>query len=71
MFDSTLILKGCHFSLPIIPKIYYIDDNFVYKKYFKFTEQHKYNFTDENKYDINKLFGFSIGYHHNNSYRFG
>lgn len=31
----------------------------------------KYNFNDIDQYDINKLFGFSFGFHHKNSARFG
>jgi len=30
-----------------------------------------YLFYDEDQHDVNKLFGFSIGMHHNNSFRFG
>jgi hypothetical protein len=37
---------------------------------FKFTESCLYEFHDEDQFDFNKLFGFSIGYHHNNSFRF-
>jgi hypothetical protein len=40
-------------------------------KYFKFTESTMYLFDDEDQHDVNKLFGFSIGMHHTNSFRFG
>jgi len=36
-----------------------------------FTDSTMYFFNDEDQFDINKLFGFSIGHHHTNSYRFG
>ena len=36
-----------------------------------FTEECLYNLHDEDQHDVNKLFGFSIGLHHKNSYRFG
>lgn len=40
-------------------------------KYFKFTETAIYLFNDEDQHDVNKLFGFSFGWHHKNSVRFG
>jgi len=40
-------------------------------RYFKFTDSTMYWFDDEDQHDVNKLFGFSIGLHHQNSFRFG
>ena len=39
-------------------------------KYFKFTDSCIYEFNSGYR-GVNKLFGFSIGYHHHNSFRFG
>ena len=36
-----------------------------------FTDSAIYYFDDDDQFDVNKLFGFSCGYHHNNSFRFG
>jgi hypothetical protein len=41
------------------------------RRKFMFTEQCLYNLYDEDQHDVNKLFGFSIGFHHKNSFRFG
>lgn len=71
MLDSTIILKGFHFSLPTIPNFYYVRNSFKYERLFKFSEQHIYEFSDIDRFDVNKLFGFSIGMHHNNSFRYG
>lgn len=56
MFVPVLIRKNKSFSIT---------------KHFKFTETAIYFFTDEDQHDVNKLFGFSFGMHHNNSVRFG
>lgn len=45
--------------------------SFIISKWVKFTGSCMYHFDDEDQYDANKLFGFSVGYHHNNSFRFG
>lgn len=45
--------------------------DFSITRYFKFTESAIYLFDDEDQHDVNKLFGFSFGYHHHNSVRFG
>lgn len=45
--------------------------SFVIEKWVKFTDSSMYFFNDQDQHDVNKLFGFSIGYHHNNSFRFG
>lgn len=36
-----------------------------------FTESCMFDLHDEDQWDVNKLFGFSIGYHHKTSFRFG
>jgi len=59
------------FFNPFIPVIIRRHKSFIIRKYFMFTDSTMYFFNDEDQYDVNKLFGFSIGYHHNNSYRFG
>jgi hypothetical protein len=38
---------------------------------FMFTKSCLYDLKDEDQYDVNKLFGFSIGFHHTTSFRFG
>ena len=39
---------------------------------FMFTDSCMFDLHDEDQWDVNKLFGFSIGHHHNNSsFRFG
>jgi len=39
---------------------------------FMFTDSCMFDLKDEDQWDVNKLFGFSIGHHHNcNSFRFG
>ena len=38
---------------------------------YKFTDSTIYHFDDADQFDVNKLFGFSVGMHHNNSFRFG
>jgi len=40
-------------------------------KEFNFSDSAIYHFDDDDQWDVNKLFGFSIGFHHDNSYRFG
>jgi len=39
--------------------------------YVKFNKDCIYVDTSNDRFDVNKLFGFSIGYHHTNSHRFG
>lgn len=69
------ILKGFRRPFPFIgiylPFVLLKNKSFTIKKRFRLTESCLYWFNDEDQHDINKLFGFSIGYHHNNSYRFG
>ena len=38
---------------------------------FLFTDSCLFDLHDEDQWDVNKLFGFSIGYHHKTSFRFG
>jgi hypothetical protein len=47
--------------------------NREYKREFiiKFDKSAIYSFNDEDQFDINKLFGFSMGHHHQTSFRFG
>lgn len=54
-----------------IPVIIRKDKSYSITKYFKFGESAMYHFEDADQYDVNKLFGFSLGLHHNNSVRFG
>ncbi len=44
---------------------------FTITKDFIFEQSAIYQFNDEDQHDVNKLFGFSVGWHHKNSYRFG
>lgn len=55
----------------LIPVLINKNKSYTISKYFKFDSSTIYHFEDEDQYDINKLMGFSIGMHHNNSYRFG
>ena len=54
-----------------IPIIFKKNKSFSIVKDFKFTLSTIYFFDDFDQFDVNKLFGFSIGMHHNNSFRFG
>ncbi len=66
------IKKGNHFSNRFIHKIlsfFNINRKMIYM--IKFDESALYSDDTLDRYDVNKLFGFSIGMHHNNSYRFG
>jgi hypothetical protein len=56
------------FPVPVIIKR---NRSFSIVKEFKFTNTAIYQFNDEDQYDVNKLFGFSLGFHHINSVRFG
>jgi len=58
------------FYLPI-PILINKNKSFSIIRYFKFDESAIYFFNDNDQYNVNKLFGFSIGFHHNNSVRFG
>jgi len=56
---------------PIIPVLINKNKDYSITRYFKFTETAIYRFYDEDQHDVNKLFGFSFGWHHKNSVRFG
>lgn len=49
------------------------EDRLLYydTKWLSFDDTIKYNIGKEDQADVNKLFGFSYGYHHNNSDRIG
>lgn len=70
---KIIVKKGNHRSYSFFPKIYVLNryKSFEINRCFKFTESAFYDLHDEDQGDVNKLFGFSIGYHHNNSCRFG
>lgn len=66
------IKKGKHYSNNLIHKILL---PFNYKNkvsyYVTFDESCIYKDETNDRFDVNKLFGFSIGFHHKNSHRFG
>jgi len=71
---KKLIRKNTRRPFPyfeFIPHITFINRSFTISKRFKFTESAIYYFNDDDQFDVNKLFGFSVGMHHNNSFRFG
>jgi hypothetical protein len=55
----------------LIPVLIKKDKSFWISKYFMFTNSSLYFFNDEDQHDVNKLFGFSFGWHHKDSVRFG
>lgn len=63
-----LIEEGNHRS-GFYPNLHFNIKNIKYEVIF--TESCLYKFNDVDDYDVNKLFGISFGYHHNNSIRFG
>lgn len=66
------IKKGNHYSNKFLYKLFNFFHYSDHLSYFcKFNKSALYIDTTENRFDINKLFGFSIGRHHINSYRFG
>lgn len=66
------IKKGRHYSNGFIHKLMNFFHNNDRMSYFcTFNDSAIYTDTTQDKYDVNKLFGFSIGQHHINSYRFG
>lgn len=61
-----------HYSNSFIYKLFHLLNFKNRMEYFvKFDRDALYTDTTSHKFDVNKLFGFSIGYHHNNSHRFG
>ena len=74
MQKMITIKKNRHYStlIPIFKPIIIIKNKLLYFKYkYKFTESALYDLKDTDQHDINKLFGFSIGMHHTNSFRIG
>ena len=69
------IKKGRHYPYLIpIAFPFWVKKNDVNsrKARFMFTDSCMFDLKDEDQWDVNKLFGFSIGHHHNNSsFRFG
>lgn len=70
-----VIKKGKHYPFPgfLVPVLKYVkkEKETKMERTFKFTESCFYDLQNENQLDTNKLFGFSIGNHHNTSFRFG
>lgn len=65
------ILKNRHYETPFpFPRIFLGDVEMVKTGKYIFTESCKYDI-DSDQSDINKLFGFGYGYHHDNSDRIG
>lgn len=68
------IYKGWHYSIPpTMPIPFRIKENGNknIKAKFMFTDSCMFDLHDEDQHDVNKLFGFSIGYHQKTSFRFG
>jgi hypothetical protein len=68
------IKKGNHYPFPYylgMPK--WVNENKIttMAMEFMFMDSCIYDLKDEDQGDVNKLFGFSIGYHHKTSFRFG
>ena len=69
------IKKGNHYPFPRfaigLPKWVRKNKLTTMTRSYWFTESCLYDLKDEDQWDVNKLFGFSIGLHHNTSFRFG
>jgi hypothetical protein len=69
------IKKGNHYPFPRfaigLPKWVNKHKPTTMTRCYWFTESCLYDLKDEDQGDVNKLFGFSIGYHHKTSFRFG
>jgi|ERR1035437_1302435 hypothetical protein len=65
------IKKGRHFSNQLIHKLVSSFHNSDRLSYYCIFTDTLYTDTTVDRFDVNKLFGFSIGMHHVNSYRFG
>jgi hypothetical protein len=64
--------QGKHYSNKLLYKLlHWINLKDVLAFQVKFTQTCQYSLPEEDQKDINKLFGFSTGMHHNNSARFG
>lgn len=60
-----------HWSFEFIPILINREKDFEIAKCIVFSDSAIYKFDDEDQHDVNKLFGFSLGWHHKNSVRFG
>ncbi len=71
--EVKIIEKGKHYPINHLAQfgLNYIYNGFKKIKNIKISSSCLYKFNDEDDNDINKLYGFSIGYHHKNSHRFG
>ena len=58
-------------SFEFLPTLIRKNKDYKITKYIGFTDSAIYQFNDDDQHDVNKLFGFSFGWHHNNSVRFG
>lgn len=68
-YRTYVIFKKFHMVLFKLPQvIFYLKAHKLVKRQFIFTDSCKYNIPE---HGINKLFGFSFGWHHDNSVRFG
>jgi hypothetical protein len=69
------IKKGNHYPFPNfaigLPKWIKKHNETIMTRAYWFNESCLYDLKDEDQGDVNKLFGFSIGLHHNTSFRFG
>jgi len=70
---KLIIDKGNHYPFfPLsLPKWVNKNNITTMKREIMFTESCLYDLKDEDQGDVNKLFGFSIGFHHKTSFRFG
>lgn len=69
-----IIPKGFRYPFPwfgIFKPILLGKKDYVVKREIEFTSSAMYYFADHDQFDVNKLFGFSVGWHHNTSFRFG
>lgn len=69
------IFKGFHYPLPLdfggfLLKRVHQEDNYSACASYTFDPSCRY-YIDDDQSDVNKLFGFSLGKHHNNSIRIG
>jgi len=69
------IKKGKRYPFPYfgiyMPILTRKDRYFKKRKSFEFTMSCIYDLKDDDQHDVNKLYGFSVGFHHKNSFRFG
>lgn len=66
------IYKGFHFCNKALYKLFNLFNNKKRMSYYvTFNETALYVDNSVDRFDVNKLFGFSLGMHHKNSYRFG